>query len=283
MGEYLINAFYGIGIADVLDILIVAFLIYKVLVFIRKAGVQQLLQGIILLVAAMVASDLLNLHTINWLLRSVVAIGAVALIIIFQPELRRGLETVGRGKLFGSSRSATAKAEGKRIVSELVSAIDSMSKSRTGALIVFEQQVSLNDIIEKTGTVVDAEISDQIIGNIFYEGAPLHDGAVIIRDGRVYAAGCVLPLTSQKDIAKELGTRHRAGLGITEHSDARVLIVSEETGIISMAHDGLMRRYMDRKAVEKTLMSMYLKEENEPAGNIIKVIWDVLRRDSIAK
>ena len=283
MGEYLINAFYGIGIADVLDILIVAFLIYKVLVFIRKAGVQQLLQGIILLVAAMVASDLLNLHTINWLLRSVVAIGAVALIIIFQPELRRGLETVGRGKLFGSSRSATAKAEGKRIVSELVSAIDSMSKSRTGALIVFEQQVSLNDIIEKTGTVVDAEISDQIIGNIFYEGAPLHDGAVIIRDGRVYAAGCVLPLTSQKDIAKELGTRHRAGLGITEHSDARVLIVSEETGIISMAHDGLMRRYMDRKAVEKTLMSMYLKEENEPVGNIIKVIWDVLRRDSIAK
>ena len=283
MGEYLINAFYGIGIADVLDILIVAFLIYKVLVFIRKAGVQQLLQGIILLVAAMVASDLLNLHTINWLLRSVVAIGAVALIIIFQPELRRGLETVGRGKLFGSSRSATAKAEGKRIVSELTSAIDSMSKSRTGALIVFEQQVSLNDIIEKTGTVVDAEISDQIIGNIFYEGAPLHDGAVIIRDGRVYAAGCVLPLTSQKDIAKELGTRHRAGLGITEHSDARVLIVSEETGIISMAHDGLMRRYMDRKAVEKTLMSMYLKEENEPVGNIIKVIWDVLRRDSIAK
>ncbi len=283
MGEYLINAFYGIGIADVLDILIVAFLIYKVLVFIRKAGVQQLLQGIILLVAAMVASDLLNLHTINWLLRSVVAIGAVALIIIFQPELRRGLETVGRGKLFGSSRSATAKAEGKRIVSELVSAIDSMSKSRTGALIVFEQQVSLNDIIEKTGTVVDAEISDQIIGNIFYEGAPLHDGAVIIRDGRVYAAGCVLPLTSQKDIAKELGTRHRAGLGITEHSDARVLIVSEETGIISMAHDGLMRRYMDRKAVEKTLMSMYLKEESEPVGNIFKVIWDVLRRDSIAK
>lgn len=283
MGEYLINAFYGIGIADVLDILIVAFLIYKVLVFIRKAGAQQLLQGIVLLVAAMVASDLLNLHTINWLLRSVVAIGAVALIIIFQPELRRGLETVGRGKLFGSSRSATAKAEGKRIVSELTSAIDSMSKSRTGALIVFEQQVSLNDIIEKTGTVVDAEISDQIIGNIFYEGAPLHDGAVIIRDGRVYAAGCVLPLTSQKDIAKELGTRHRAGLGITEHSDARVLIVSEETGIISMAHDGLMRRYMDRKAVEKTLMSMYLKEENEPVGNIIKVIWDVLRRDSIAK
>ncbi len=283
MGEYLINAFYGIGIADILDILIVAFLVYKVLVFIRKAGAQQLMQGIILLVAAMVASDLLNLHTINWILRSIVALGAVAILIIFQPELRRGLESVGRGTLLGSTRNSKAKAEAKRIITEILSAVDSMSKSRTGALIVFEQQVSLNDIIEKTGTIVDAEISDQIIGNIFYEGAPLHDGAMIIRDGRVYAAGCVLPLTSQTDIAKELGTRHRAGLGITEHSDARVFIVSEETGIISMAHDGQMRRYLDLKAVEKALMSMYLKQENEGSGNIIKTMWDVLRRDSIAK
>lgn len=283
MSEYLFNAFYGIGIADILDILIVAFLVYKVLVFIRKAGAQQLLQGIVLLVAAMVASDLLNLHTTNWLLRSIVALGAVAILIIFQPELRRALETVGRGRLFSNRRSAIAKAEGKRIIAEILSAVESFSNDRTGALIVFEQQASLSDIIEKTGTIVDAEISDQILGNIFYEGAPLHDGAVIIRNGRVHAAGCVLPLTSQKDIAKELGTRHRAGLGMSEHSDALVLIVSEETGIISMARDGQMTRYLDRKDVEKALMPIFLKQENESGGNVLKTLWDLLRGDSDAE
>ncbi|MBQ8151610.1 MAG: diadenylate cyclase CdaA, partial [Firmicutes bacterium] len=252
MKDYLFNAFYGIGITDILDILIVAFLVYKVLIFIRKTGAQQIMQGIILLVAAMVASGLLNLHTINWILKSIVALGAVAILIIFHPELRRGLESVGGGKIWGATRNK-AREEGKHIVSEIVSAVESFSRDRTGALIVFENQTSLSDIIEKTGTVVDAEVSDQILGNIFYEGAPLHDGAVIIRDGRVYAAGCVLPLTSQKDIAKELGTRHRAGLGITEHSDALVLIVSEETGIISMARDGHMDRYLDLKSVEQAL------------------------------
>ena len=282
MKDYLFNAFYGIGITDILDILIVAFLVYKVLIFIRKTGAQQIMQGIILLIVAMVASGLLNLHTINWILKSIVALGAVAILIIFHPELRRGLESVGGGRLWGATRNK-AREEGKHIVSEIVSAVESFSRDRTGALIVFENQTSLSDIIEKTGTVVDAEVSDQILGNIFYEGAPLHDGAVIIRDGRVYAAGCVLPLTSQKDIAKELGTRHRAGLGITEHSDALVLIVSEETGIISMARDGHMDRYLDLKSVEKALISIFVKKDGESGGNIFKTLWGLAGRDKDAE
>ena len=273
------NAFYGISVMDVIDILIVAVIVYNVLVFIRKTGAQQLLQGRALLVAAMIISDLLNLHTVNWLLKSIVALGAVAILIIFQPELRRGLESVGRSQLINGTVGKKDKEEAKRIVSEIITAIEGFSRDRTGALIVFERQVSLNDIVEKSGTVIDAEISDQILGNIFYEGAPLHDGAVIIRDGRVHAAGCVLPLTTQKNIAKELGTRHRAGLGITEHSDALTLVVSEETGIISMAQDGRLDRFLDLKTVEKTLLALYLKQESNQNFNTWRDVMDRFRRD----
>ena len=273
------NAFYGISVMDVIDIIIVAVIVYNVLVFIRKTGAQQLLQGIALLVAAMIISDLLNLHTVNGLLKSIVALGAVAILIIFQPELRRGLESVGRSQLINGTVGTKDKEEAKRIVSEIITAIEGFSRDRTGALIVFERQVSLNDIVEKSGTVIDAEISDQILGNIFYEGAPLHDGAVIIRDGRVHAAGCVLPLTTQKNIAKELGTRHRAGLGITEHSDALTLVVSEETGIISMAQDGRLDRFLDLKTVEKTLLALYLKQESNQNFNTWRDVMDRFRRD----
>ncbi|MDO4393923.1 MAG: diadenylate cyclase CdaA [Bacillota bacterium] len=273
------NAFYGINVMDIIDILIVAFIVYKVLGFIRKTGAQQLLQGIAILVVAVILSDLLNLHTVNWLLKSIVALGAVAILIIFQPELRRGLESVGRSQLINGSVGKKNKEEGKRIVSEIITAIEGFSRDRTGALIVFEKQVSLNDIVEKSGTVIDAEISDQILGNIFYEGAPLHDGAVIIREGRVYAAACVLPLTAQKGIAKELGTRHRAALGITEHSDALVLIVSEETGIISMAQDGVMERFLDLKTVEKTLLALFLKQDNSENASSLRDVMGRIRRD----
>ncbi|MBQ0079885.1 MAG: diadenylate cyclase CdaA [Eubacterium sp.] len=266
MTEHFNNVFYGITAMDIIDILLVAFLVYKVLEFIHKTGASQLLKGIGLLILAMILSDAFELHTVNWILKSVVALGAVAILIIFQPELRRALESMGRNQFFNSS-SRMAKEKGKHIVSEIVSAVESFSRDRTGALIVFERQSSLNDIVEKSGTIVDAAITDQILGNIFYEGAPLHDGAVIIKDGRVHAAGCVLPLTGRQEFAKELGTRHRAGLGITEHSDALVLIVSEETGIISMAHDGELERFLDLKTVEKTLLGMFIKNEQKSASN----------------
>ena len=156
--------------------------------------------------------------------------------------------------------SQVDKEEAKRIIAEFVRAIESMSASRTGALIVIERETQLNEIVE-TGTVIDAAISEQLIGNIFYEGSPLHDGALIVRGERLRAAGCVLPLTQNKELSKELGTRHRAGIGITENSDALVLIVSEETGVISIAQHGKLTRFLDIKTVEKTLLNIYFDKE----------------------
>ena len=257
MQKFFENVFSGVGIADIIDILIVAFVIYQLLKLIKQTRAEQLLKGVLVLVVATVVTGLLNLHTINWILKGAVSLGAVAIIVVFQPELRRGLEFMGRSKFVKAPLSQMDKEKGKKITSHIVKAIEVFSRERVGALIVFEKETNLTDIVE-SGTVIDAEISEQILGNIFYEGAPLHDGAVIIKEGRVRAAGCVLPLTGNNEISKELGTRHRAGIGVTEHSDALVLIVSEETGIISMASEGQLSRFLDIKTVEKTLLNMYL-------------------------
>lgn len=266
MQEFFWNAFSGIRITDIIDILIVAFVVYKLLGLIKQTRAEQLFKGVLFLVAATFVSDLLNLHTINWILKGTVALGAVAILVVFQPELRRGLEYLGRSKFVKAPFEQMDKETGKQITSNIIKATETFSKDRVGALIVFERQTSLSDIME-SGTIVDAEISEQMLGNIFYEGAPLHDGAVIIRDGRVFAAGCVLPLTKNNNISKELGTRHRAGIGITENSDALTLIVSEETGIISMAEDGQLSRFLDVKTVEKKLLNMYMNT-GEPKGTM---------------
>ena len=269
MQEFFWNAFSGIRITDIIDILIVAVVVYKLLGLIKQTRAEQLFKGVLLLVVATFLSDLFNLHTINWILKGTVALGAVALLGVFQPELRRGLEYLGRSKFVNAPFEQMDKEKGKHITSNIVKAIDSFSRDRVGALIVFERQTNLTDIME-SGTIVDAEISDQILGNIFYEGAPLHDGAVIIRDGRVYAAGCVLPLTKNNSISKDLGTRHRAGIGITENSDALTLIVSEETGIISIAEDGQLSRFLDVKTVEKKLLNMYMNiDEGSRPRNVV--------------
>lgn len=257
MQKFFENVFSGVGIADIIDILIVAFVVYQLLKLIKQTRAEQLLKGVIVLVVATVVTGLLNLHTINWILKGAVSLGAIAIIVVFQPELRRGLEFMGRSKFVKAPLTQMDKEKGKKITAHIVKAIEAFSRERVGALIVFERETKLTDIIE-TGTVLDAEISEQMLGNIFYEGAPLHDGAVIIKDGRICAAGCVLPLTRSNEISKELGTRHRAGIGVTEHSDAMVLIVSEETGIISMASEGHLSRFLDIKTVEKTLLNMYM-------------------------
>lgn len=273
MGEYLSNIASGIGITDVIDIAIVAFVIYKILGFIQETRAEQLVKGIALLVFATIVSGegFLNLYTINWVLRNVMTVGMIALVVIFQPELRRGLESVGRNKILNAPFSRVEKSEAKSLVSEIVRAITRFSDEKTGALIIFERTTKLNEIVE-TGTIVDARISAEMLGNIFYEGAPLHDGAAVIRGGRVHAAGCVLPLTSNKDLSKDLGTRHRAGIGITENSDALVLIVSEETGIISMAENGRLTRFLDVKTVEKTLLGIYLNAPGEKEEGIASLI-----------
>lgn len=278
MKEFFSNAFSGIALNDIIDILIVAFVIYKLLGLIKQTRAEQLIKGVIVLVVATFVSDLLKLHTINWLLKGTVALGAVAILVVFQPELRRALEFMGRSKFVKAPLGQMEKEKGKQITTQIVKAVENFSKDRVGALIIFEREIALTDIIE-TGTIVDAEISEQLIGNIFYEGSPLHDGAAIIRNGRLYAAGCVLPLTQNKNISKELGTRHRAGIGITENSDALVIIVSEETGIISMASDGQLSRFLDIKTVEKTLLGMYLgKPEVRGTMAVIPRIFNKFRR-----
>lgn len=257
MQNFFENVFSGVGITDVIDIIIVAFAIYKLLGLIKQTRAEQLMKGVLFLVVATFLSGLFNLHTLNWLLRGAMTLGAVAILIVFQPELRRALEYMGRSKIVKTSRRQMDKERGKQITAHITKAVESFSNDHVGALIVFERETSLYDIAE-TGTVLDAEISEQLLGNIFYEGSPLHDGAVIIRADRIYAAGCVLPLTRNNNIGKELGTRHRAGIGITENSDALVIIVSEETGIISMAREGQLSRFLDIKTVEKTLLNMYI-------------------------
>lgn len=261
METFFNNIISSIGITDVLDILIVAFIVYKVLGFIRETRAEQLAKGLLVLVIITLASKVLHLYTLNWILSGVMTVGLVALVVIFQPELRRALEHLGRSR-FTNVLNGVDKEEAKRMVLEMVEAIESMSSSRTGALIVIEGEITLNDIVE-TGTVIDANVSAEMIGNIFYEGAPLHDGAMIIRGDRLHAAGCVLPLTQNKQLSKELGTRHRAGIGITENSDAMVIIVSEETGVISIAKNGNLIRFVDVKKIEKALLGLHLDDERK--------------------
>ncbi|MBQ0004852.1 MAG: diadenylate cyclase CdaA [Clostridiales bacterium] len=260
MLDNLMSVLMSIRVTDVIDIAIVAYLIYKVLEFIRETRAQQLLRGVFLLVVVFFASDLLNLNLLNWLLKSLLTMGLFAVVVIFQPELRRGLEKVGR-KFFTASQFRDGDDEpAMGVVEEIVDACEEFSKTRTGALIVIEKDTRLNELLEK-GAEVDAKISARLLGNLFYEGSPLHDGAVIIRGTRILAASCVLPLTEKKDIGRNLGTRHRAGLGLSEVSDALVIIVSEESGAISVAENGSLKRFVDVKALEKLLLEIYVPAE----------------------
>jgi len=261
MSEIFNNIISGVGITDVIDVAIVAFVIYKVLGFIRETRALQLVKGLLVLVLITVLSDKFNLYTLNWILRNTISLGVIALVIVFQPELRRALEYVGRTKFITPQFAQMDKERVKVITAAIIKAVDYFSSNKVGALIIMERETVLNDIAE-TGTKINAEISTELLGNLFYEGAPLHDGATIVRGDRVYAAGCVLPLTQSKTLSKDLGTRHRAGIGITENSDAIAIIVSEETGIISIAVDGKLSRFLDIKTVEKTLLNIYLSQIN---------------------
>ena len=260
MQNFFSNTISTIGINDILDILITTFILYKILEFIKDTRAQQLLKGLLFVIAAYFVADYMNLYVVHWILKAVFTVGLFALVVIFQPELRRGLEYMGRSKIGMSKFVKIDKDKAKYISNEIANITASFSDSRTGALIVFERDVTLEDVAE-TGTLINADISAELLGNLFYEGAPLHDGAVIIRQDKVYAAGCVLPLTDKISINKSLGTRHRAGIGITENSDAVTLIVSEETGIISVAKDGQIIRFLEKKNVEEILMDLFIDED----------------------
>jgi len=277
MEKFFDNIVSSVGINDVLDILIVAFIFYKILEFIKETRAQQLIKGLLVLVVAFFLSDIFNLYALNWLLRGTMTVGAIALVVVFQPELRRALEYVGRSKIVKAPFGQLDKDKAQAIINEFVRAAITCSNNKTGVLIVLERETPLTEIAE-TGTEINADISAQLIGNIFYEGAPLHDGAVIIRGDKIYAAGCVLPLTNNKNLNKSLGTRHRAGIGITENSDAISLIVSEETGIISMAVDGKLTRFLDEKAIERNLLHLYMSSEDAENTFILSRIIDRVGR-----
>lgn len=280
MREFFNNIVSNIGIMDILDILIVTYVIYKILGFIKESRAQQLVKGVLVLVIVFFISDYLKLYTLYWVLKGTFTLGLFALIVVFQPELRRGLEYMGRSKLVQTPFGTNNATVDQEIAEQIQAAVTFFSRSKTGALLVFERRTPLKEIMD-TGTCVDASISSQMLGNIFYEGAPLHDGAVIIKGGRIAAAGCVLPLTANKNLNPDLGTRHRAGIGITEVSDAMVLIVSEETGIISRAENGRLHRRLTREEVGKLLSDFYQPVEKKEA-HPLKKLFDFASRSKEA-
>lgn len=246
-------------IADAVDILIVAFLLYKLLMLTKETRASAVLKGLLVLFLATWISDLFGLTAMSWILTNVLSNGALVLVILFQPELRKALEQLGRGTIRDSILKGGEDAS-KQTINEIANCMMNLSRRRVGALIVIEQKIGLKDVVE-TGTTLDSQISAALLENIFEPNTPLHDGAVLIRGDRVMAAGCILSLSEGKGISHELGTRHRAALGISETTDAISLIVSEETGIISFAREGRLTRHLDRSGLEELLASVYTQKE----------------------
>lgn len=254
------NMVVNISIKDVIDILIVSVIFYKIALLIKETRAEQLMKGIITVFIVAQLSEVFKLYTINWMLENTMTVGVIALLIVFQPELRRILEYIGRSNIFKKSLIEIKNEESKKIVTEIVHAVESLSRQKIGALIVIEKQTGLTDVLE-TGTLIDAEVSSELLINIFIPNTPLHDGAVIIKNERIRAAACFLPLTENKSLSKELGTRHRAALGISEKSDALTIVISEETGIISVAEAGELNRHIDEATLRQILTKLYASSD----------------------
>lgn len=270
------NVFHRPGLSDFIDIIVVAFIVYELIMLTRQTRGSAVLKGLVLLLLIVGISDLLGLTALNWLLMNIVSNGAVVLVILFQPELRKALEQMGRGTVLDKNRED--KSEEARIVDEVVKCLTNLSRRRVGALIVFEQKTGLQDVIE-TGISIDAQISSALLENIFEPNTPLHDGAVVIRGTRVMAGACILTLTEGAGISHELGTRHRAAIGISETTDAVVLIVSEETGIISTARAGKLTRHLDAKSLRELLTGMY----EPPHTSLVSVLRGLVKGKEGAK
>ncbi len=252
--------------SDTIDIIIVTLVIYLVIRFVKKTQAAPLMKGIIILLAIWGLADLLKFNVTSYLIKGLLDFGILAVIIIFQPEIRSLLEKVGRSKLQIKSFVDTPEDEAKvigRCIDVIVSSCTSMSHSKTGALIVVEGGTKLGDI-EETGTIIDAAMSNEMVQNVFYPKAPLHDGAAIVREGRIIAAGCVLPLTKNPNLSSELGTRHRASIGVSEVSDCMAVVVSEETGYISVANNGVLTRNISPMEL-RDMLRIHLRVEQEPS------------------
>lgn len=262
-----------ISVADIIDVLIMTFIIYKVLVLIRKTQAARVLKGIALLVVALAIASLAGLNVINFLLSNTLQLGLIALLVLFQPELRRMLETVGGSgslaKIIGKGEENSGDME--NVIAQVVSATSTLSQQKIGMLLVFERSIRLDEVV-KTGTIVDSAVTSMLIRNIFFPKAALHDGATIIRDGRMLAAGCVLPLTTNNNLSPDLGTRHRAGVGVSEVSDAVVVIVSEETGSVSVAIGGMLKRHLKSDTLAALLRNELMPSEDDDEGKGVKKV-----------
>ena len=272
---YVLQQFWGLvtpfSVFDLVDILIMAFIIYKAFMLIRRTSTGAVAKGVLLLLAALLVAGILHLNTVSFLLDRLVYWGVVALVVIFQPEIRRFLEQMGRTSLSGMFTHEEERNELDSAIAQTVEAYASLSKSKTGALMVFERKNQLEDAI-KTGTALDCSVNAELLKNIFWNKAPLHDGAVIVRNGRIVGAGCMLPMSGNVNISRELGMRHRAGIGASEHSDAVVAIVSEETGSISVAVDGMLKRHLAPETLERLLRNELLPEpEGEESTSKFKL------------
>lgn len=261
--ESVLGQFSSLGFFDVLDIAIVSVIFYYLYRFVRDRRAGKLAVGILLVFVTMMVSNLLGMQVLGFLIGNVVQVGMIGVVILFQSELRAFLEKMGGPSFISRSRKKDKKYMSQTVqcIDAVVEAVSDFSTEKTGALIVFERTTKLGDVI-KTGTVIDALPGAYVIKNIFFNKAPMHDGALIIRNNRLYSAGCFLPLSTNPEIVKDLGTRHRAGIGMSENSDAAVVIVSEETGTVSLALEGHLTRDYDSVQLRKTLLRLMLSEEN---------------------
>lgn len=264
--------------SDYLDIIVVAFIIYKLLPLLRTPHIMRLARTVVLLVLVAWATDVMHLYTLNWLLGQLLAIGLLAFVVLFQPELRRMLDHLGSVRLPDFLGGSKPVQEMETVITQTVRACEIMSRDKVGALIVFAREQHLSEYY-KTGTQIDAQVSDPLLRNIFFHNSPLHDGALIIREGRIAYAGCVMPLSKNPNMPKELGTRHHAAVGTSEVSDAVVVVVSEETGAISVAVGGMLKRHLAPQTLDKLLHNELVpgqKEENQ--GNLLERMRDKLIR-----
>lgn len=256
-----INYLLSARISDIIDMLIVAYVIYRLIGLIRRTNSNRVAKGVVFIILALWVSSWLQLTVVNYILRKTVELGLLALVVLFQPELRRILERVGSGTILSFLRGNANVRSVEVAITQTVIACSTMSKEKTGALIVFERINKLDNQIN-TGTIINSDTTAELMKNIFFNKAPLHDGALIITDGRIAAAGCMLPLSNNPNLSRDLGMRHRAGIGMSEHSDAVVAIVSEETGSISVAIDGMLKRHLTPETFEKILRNELLVDND---------------------
>jgi len=257
--------------SDVLDIIIIAFLIYKVLTFLSRTGSARVIRGIMLLVLVMWLSNLLELYVISFIIGKTFQLGILALLILFQPEVRQLLERVGSSKITKLMTKPEISKHMEMAILQIIQACTELSRMKTGALIVFEREIKLDELV-KSGVMIDSEPQAELIKNIFYPKAPLHDGALILRDGRLIAAGCMLPLSNNPNLSRDFGMRHSAGIGVCQMSDAVAVIVSEETGSISVAVEGIPKRHLSEDTFEKILRNQLLPELPETKPRFSRLI-----------